>query len=465
MRRMGVHMFKVTSKRHLARFAWLGVLALLLPLGVRAQQEPTNPQNDQQASEVNRQSGESSSIQTQTTPTPAPANQEVLQIGRATPLRPSMTPLRWGPLYVASVDLFESYNQLEPSDQSTPLRRSTMLLRTNIVFDHMFSPRSRFTFQYEPRFAVVNGQARSNFINQNLSFQSFYQFTPRLRMVIGDSFRYANNQHFIPEDAISVDGLSGTIVRADQFLDSASRWLGNEISVGFRYALSPRTELGATPYYGFGETAGATGPFAKGYYYGAGFSLTHAFSPTMLLGLTYQPRVTGVGAPVGNSLSQSVQATFSIKLRPTWFVNGAGGFTELSGMAGGPRYWTGSGSLGVTKTFGASSTFGLGYDRGQAFAGYVTNRVLDRGDVYYSHRWSRRISTSIGAGYYRDVGSGAPSVIGKYGVFNFQYRLAPSLTALLDYAHKFQNGVSPLLLGGTTNIYVVGIRWEPPNRQ
>ena len=451
-----------TSKSLLVRLTLVGIVVLLIPLGTRAQQDSSSeqPRNEQPASaEADQQSGESSS---RVPTSPMPSQPQILQLGRATPLGESWSHLRWGSLYIASIDFLQLYSKLEAPDLTSPLTRVTSLFRTTLVFDRS-SRRSRLALQYQPRLAVVNGQVRTNLLNQVLALDLYYQVSPRWTLNFGDSFHYAQNQHFIPEDSIQVGGLSGSIVRGN-LLDTAGRWIQNEAYVGANHQMSPRTEFKVGGYYGYGLTGVTNEPFAEAHYYGASAGLSRAFTPKTRLGLGYEIRVVGGGGGAPKTVSHTMRTSYSYRLGPTWGFHSTMGATFIGRLPEQPRYWTATGTALLVKTFGRS-TLGLTYDRGQSFAGYVTNRVADRADVSYGFRWSGRFQTNFGVGYYRDNGFGAPSNSGKFGVANLRYRLAPNFVLMADYARKVQDVTTVQLLAGTRDIYLVGIRWEPPAKR
>ena len=443
--------------KHLGyRWAWiLAVVAILLPQFARAQQESSSAQS-QPAEPGSRQSDGSSPVQAGATPGAGSEVPEVRQLGKAGPLLPEFSSLRWGPVYVRSIEFIQTADSISFAGQEAGLRRVASVFRTNIAYDHTFR-RSRLAIQYQPRVALVNGRVERNFANHNLSFDSYYRLTRRWTLGVSDELSYYRNRILFDEN-INLD-LNLTTGRFLQkyFLDSSGSWLSNTTQFNFSYQMSPRTRFSIAPSYTYANAREVSAIF-ESHRYGATVSLDRILSGTKSLGVFYTLQQANFSRDLANTRYQTFGVSYSQRISPTWRVSAIVG-ASVANSHSGSMHWTANGVFSLAKAF-RSSSLAFAYSRDYSLGSYLHNTYSDRLDVTYSRTLTRRLEAGVGAGYYRQIWSPA-STAGTYGTAQIAYRLSSRVSWFVSYAHKTQHGNNTLVLAGKRDFLATGIRWNP----
>ncbi len=128
------------------------------------------------------------------TPVPIPPELEVRPISSSYPLPTYETLLRWGPVYVRSLELMQNYSKFSNVtsgaqnifDQNS---FNATVLSTDIVYDRLIK-HSRLAVEYAPNVQFVNGQVSSNFMNQTVSLNWVEPLSPRWTLGLSDNLRY-----------------------------------------------------------------------------------------------------------------------------------------------------------------------------------------------------------------------------------------------------------------------------------
>lgn len=437
------------------------VAVLFLPVTSWSQQESSSapPQASSEQKEAagktqTQQAGESSSREEsipQRVETPP-----IRQIGKASALGPASSPLRWGHIYMGSVDFLQAFDTIS-SDTPSSLngtRRSTVI-RTDVVYDQLFR-RSRLALQYHPRLAIVDGEVLKDFTNQDLGFDTYYLLSRRWTLSIGNFFQYYYAQKSFGELYLSADTVTGTTIQ-NKFLDGPTEWLSNTASFGLGYRVGPRTQLSISPSYTYVDQR-RNSVSNRGHLYGGELALNHALTDRTTIGSFYSMQRIRLTASGGHtSVYQSFAFSWSRMMTPSFILRGSAGVLTVTH---GPdsRTWTAGGNIGLIKVFGRSSLAFM-YSRSQGFPGYLTDSYNDRVDVTYRFALGRRLEAGIGGGYLRDAGS--TRVAGKYVSSEVSYLLHRQIYLFASYAHKAQGGDSAQIFTGTRDLVSFGLRWEP----
>ncbi len=388
------------------------------------------------------------------------------EIGKAGPLPTELTSLRWGSLYLRSIEFLQIIDYTRRPHEPTYQRGLASLLRTNIVFDQRFR-RSRLAFQYQPRMSFINGRLLRDYSSHNVNFDTHFFLTRRLSLAIHDEFNYYGNKKLFGDSYLSTDTVSGGILQSP-FLDGTGRLISNDTSLVFGYDLSRRSRLTMTPHfiYYFSSPAALEGSAApepplshrlRGY--GGTASLHHDLSDKQRVGVFYsfqRRELTGFSA---GSVYQTLGASYAQRLSPTWRILTSLGGSRTAGETG---RWTLHARLNLLKTFRTSSLT-LAYSRSNSFAGYLSNAYHDRVDLSYGILLARRLEPAFGAGYHRELRS-PRRISGKYANAGIRFRLFSSFSWFASYARIEQNGDGARIFSGKRNFLVTGFRWEPGPR-
>ncbi len=391
---------------------------------------------------------------------------QIQAIGKASNLLTANSPLRLGPVYVASASAFYlSASGLEQNPttlQYTNATGNAAVFLTDVVFDHIFG-RKRFAIQYSPEITIVNGHLLNDFTNTSLSLDTKYLLSPRVVLTLGDEFTSRNSKLIGVNGAISMDDLLGT-TETNPVLGSSSRYMADQLRSNLTYLLSAHDQLVVTPIFAW-ENTNVSGTPTSSYTYGATVAFDHAFTRRISAGLFYSVEDRSFSGQLANALYNSFGVSFNYHFAPSWSFSGTVAATEAA--VGGGSEWTTTGSASLVKAFRRSSA-GITFYRGNRFDPFLTNRFATRYDGTYSYSLTRRWSVSATGSYEYGTFSSTSSVpetlYGTYvtGRTNFRLRNTVSLTAA--YAKRWQHGSNHEIIPGAQNSYTVGIAWTAPQR-
>ncbi len=453
-----------STKRLLCFAASLGVLALVLAGPVSAQQESSSRTvtPPQAAADDAAKSGDPVAIDqspSNTSPTLPAATSGPLRMGTAR-LLDLRGAIRIGPFYVSSVDFAQALDEFRPSGGTTMkgFRNVATFVRTFMVYQHAFR-RGRLALQYEPHLSVINGHSELNYTDQELSLDLRYALSQRWGLDLADYFSYVRNRNRLGSflDAESVTGRTFPTA----FVDTRGPWLSNGFSAGFTYHLSARTQLSFGPSIGYShEFPGLTSSRSiSSFSTGARAAISHTLSARKSIEgyYFYQRSIFSTDFP--STTYHTMGAGYSQALGSTWTMSTSLGVSTASSHNG-PRPWHVVGSLGLVKAF-PKSQLSFHFARGYGLSGFISNRYADRVDAAFEHRWTQRLSTSVGLGYQRELGSAAGSYSGEYATGQVSYRLLANVSWFANYVYKLQAGGIAQAINGSRYFFSTGLRWEP----
>ena len=395
------------------------------------------------------------------------ANQYQIQaIGKASNLLTANSPLRLGPVYVASASAFYlSASGLEQSPttlQYTNATGNAAVLLTDVVFDHMFG-RKRFAIQYSPEITIVNGHLLNDFTNTSLSLDTKYLLSPRIVLALGDEFTSRSSKLIGVNGAISMDSLLGT-TETNSVLGSSSRYMADHLRSSLTYLLSAHDQLVVTPIFSW-ENTSVSGIATSSYSYGATVAFDHAFNRRMSAGLFYSAEERSFSGQLSNALYSSFGVSFSYHFAPSLSFGGTLAATEAA--VGSGTEWTTTGSASLVKAFRRSSA-GITFYRGNRFDPFLTNRFATRYDGTYAYSLTRRWSVSATGSYeygtFSSTSSVPETIYGTYITGRSSFRLRDTVNVTAAYAKRWQHGSNGEIIPGTQNSYTVGIEWIAPQR-
>ncbi len=390
-------------------------------------------------------------------PVPAAVGAElppIRKIGSAS-LLDSVSPLRWGSISVGSVEFGEVvsdfYPQIGPSHQDV-----ASIMRAHIIYDREFR-QSRLALQYQPRVAVVNGRAISNYLNQNLVASTSFVLGPRWSMGLADQFNYYKTQSVFGDVFLDADSTSATTIQ-NRFIDGPGSWLSNGINADFGYLASPRTHLTLSEGFIYNESNGVSvspgGISSRNY--NSNVSLTHDITQRMNVGAFYSFQLSQFSKSFSSTVFQTFGGSYSQMLGNSWGFRGTIGASTAGYLSA--RQWTLSGSVGITKAF-HRSTAALAYSRGETLTGYISNHYGDRIDLSYSAYLSRRLRASAGAGYQRDI-TQPSNLWAKYVSSQVSYQFLSRVSLFASYIYKWQRGDASQVFVGNRAVFQTGLRWD-----
>ena len=430
----------------------------------RAQESSSSPQSQEEKADKKTPDGNSSPSGDNPIKTPLliPVETDILPIGSSSPLPSYETMLRWGPVYLRSLELIQSYDQLSNItggaqgifNQSNFL---STILRTDIVYDKRMR-QSRLVFEYAPRLTVVNGHVSSDFLNQNLSLNWVQVLSPRWTLNITNTFKYDSVRSPHGDYYLGVPSVIGSSVPSS-FLDGAGSWLTASTSGRFTYVLSRTSAISINPMFSYGHTSGqiiTTPQGADVYQYGGHITWQKQLSPSRSLSADYHDQIVG---SLGKGISyQGGEVGISQGIGPSTVVSISAGMLSAGFPSG--RQWSFSGSVQAARTLGRSRG-SIAYQRGlPLFAEVLLQGYSQRVDADYSLELSRRWYLRVQGGYEDTLTTGTPSVSGKFISSEIGHRLTSQISCYVSYAHKTQSGSIQNLLSGTRDYYMGGIRWD-----
>jgi len=422
--------------------------------------QPAQDQPDNSNSGDNSPSVDHSVIVTTTEP-------PIRQTTSAGFLMPSISPLRWGPVYVGFAqfaEIFEQGNSLNGAGNQNVIGSQ---FSAGIVFDKRFG-NGRLVVQYTPRITIVNGEVYTNFVNQDMGIDWVFPLTPRLSLDLSNHFVYYNSNDYFANMLLSGDPSSGVLLSGDSssgltlqkdFIRAPGTWLSNSTTAAFTYALSERTRITIAPYYLYahssGQVAASQPPTVNEY--SLNVVVAHNLTAHSVMSFTYLDQTDVYPSDSSSTTFQTLQAGYSYSSKYGWNFSGSIGFTTAGFQSG--RTWSASGNLSAVKRFRRSQAT-IAYTRGHSFAGYISQGLSDRFDANYQQYIGRRWTFGGGVGYFRDAGTGN-GLRGKYGEGNLSFGLSPTVSLYGSYVYQWQTSNSNVVFSGSTNYIRCGMQWMP----
>jgi hypothetical protein len=441
---------------------FIGLLPLLLLCrGLALAQEPTpqpptpDPKIQANPAQSDNPSGDSASVDNPVVVTTTMP--EVRQISGAGFLTPSISPLRWGPLYVGYAQFAQILSEGNSFTGQGSFQNTASQFAADIVLDKQFR-RAHVALQYVPRMMILDGNVYGNFANQDTGANIVFAITPRFTLDLGDRFVYYRSSNSFADIFLSSDPVSGTTLQRD-FIESPASWLSNSASASFAYAISARTHITVTPTYIYDRTSGqataTTIPNVQEY--GVNVSVSHDLTARSSVNALYTEQTDVFPGISHKTVYQTLLGGYSHSWTGGWNFSGSLGFTTASLQSG--RIWSEAGSLSVSKAF-RRSRVAVAYYRGHSFAGYISQDFSDRVDMTYQQYVGRRWTLGGGVGYFRNVVTGN-GVWAKYGEANLSFGLTSTLSLFGSYVYKWQRSENLSVYSGDTNYLRCGIQWTP----
>lgn len=397
---------------------------------------------------------------------PAPTGSALTQVqalGTGGWLTASASPLRWGSLYIGSLEFNQGYDQFNGGPSTNPGVFHSSLFQTNVTYDVQLS-RSRFAFQWQPQLGTINGQFMNNLSNQNVSADYATLLTPRLSMHIQDHFGYTSVRNLFFDNYLYAGETVNNKSTQNTFLDGPGTWLTDAATVTLDYHLSAANDIAFSPTFNYAyekstSLSGSQSPSLVGSTsYGASVHFTHLLSQTKSVGVFYLANVVKFGNLNGNVIYHTVGGSFVDQITQSVSISSSFGLST-SVINGPARYWSLYADAELRKKFHNSSA-ALTYSRGLSLDQYASQYYTDRADLSYTFQLTRRVESTVGAGYQH--AGGQPAISGEYESAQIGYHFLPSLSMSLNYAHRNQSGDTTQVFTETRNTVFLTLRWEPP---
>lgn len=390
----------------------------------------------------------------------------VREIGRATLLTNELNGLRWGAVFLRSVEFLQAFSPASGSLGSFQDDVNTSLFEATIGYDKQLR-RSRLTLQYHPRVGVTNGRTFTNLANREVQFQTDYSYRANARwsMSISEALAYRGADSLYTGDYLSVDTLRGAAIQ-NNFLEGPFEALSSSTSLTFLHAFSPRTHLSFGPQFSYGYSSGGyqgNASISSPTYAGTAY-LEHVLSPTRSMGVSYSFQRILISRTFANTTYQTAMVSYSQQLRPSLRVSFALGSSAVELL--GQRDWNASGSFNLSKTF-RRSYLSMAYTRGHRFSGYINNGETQRADFGYGFNLTRRMDTQLGAGYEWTTstlvfrGARPVRVSGTYASAQLNYQLLRNISWFSSFVRRKQASYDFQVFPGNRDFVATGFIWTP----
>jgi hypothetical protein len=455
------------GRRFSCNLASLILAVLALGVGPSSAQEPQNPPTapppDTSASKTGAPQDEQSSDSDNAVKPPVyvPAQLEVRAMGSSVALPSYDTLLRWGPVYVRSMEVFQSYNQI--SDVTGGAQGiynqnafNGTALRTDILYDRP-TKLGRVVIEYIPRLTVVNGHVSADFLNQTVGLHLVEPLSSRWTLGLSDTFSYYSVRNLYGDYFLDVSTITGGTVPSS-FLESGGSWLNAGTQASFAYALSPTSSFSISPGFAYSRTTGLiNGPEpTNGYQYSGTFAWNKRMSPNFSVQADYGYRLVQYLAT--RVPYNTADLGFSWQLGASTTLGGSAG-TLSSGFAGGTQ-WTVSSSVQLAEKWG-HSLLSIGYYRGVAlFSELGSQGVSQVIQANYRVDLTPRWYWTAQGGYEDSITKSVTDLSGKYVSTEVGFQFSRQVSGFASYGHKTQGGGQQGLLAGTVNTVVGGVRWS-----
>lgn len=440
---------------------------------VQAQQESSSQPSTKPApnpDQANEDNPGTSAQDSATVPQPAflaSFAPQIQQVGAAGNLLESISPLRWGPVYVGSAKYAQVFDRGTNFTGQGAFQNAASLFSSTVVLDKNFRT-SRLALQYVPRIVVLNGQVQNEFTNQDVGFDTVFVLSPRWNMNIADHFTYLHSTNAFGDLYLDANAVSGTTLQKS-FLQGPITWLSETVAVNFGYMIGPRARLSFAPDYVYSTTSGSS--VAAGNetvrQYGGRFEIAYDLSPRSSIQGYYSAQENQYQRTFAGTVYQTIGLGYSRQFGVGWSLTSAFGASTANFASG--RDWTATGSFSIVKAFQRSQV-ALALSRGHELAGYITNNYIDRVDATYRRMFGQRWSALGGFGYERNISSslanstGIPQtngLWGKYATGDISYQVRPSVSFFADYVKLWQRGDNVQILTGDRDYIEFGVRWSP----
>lgn len=394
------------------------------------------------------------SLAVSNTPPNAPP---IRKMGSAS-LLDSISPLRWGNLFIGSAEFAQIYTTLDPRT-GDGITSNISLFRSHIYYDKQFQ-RARLALQYQPRVMIVNGQVIRDLLNQNLNLDTYFVLSPRWVMGLGETFSYYGSKNVYGDSFLDADSITATTVQ-NNFVQGSGQWLSSSTGASFNYLWSAHTKLSISPSFTYtyatilSENVEESRLSSRGYDIRA--TITHDMNANRSLGAYYGFQYLTSPTAFSSTIYETFGGTVSQRFSPTFAASGSIGATTGDFSSG--RQWTVAVSVSAVKSFDRSS-IAVAYTRGETLAGYVTNQFGERIDARWVKGWSQKLQSAFGVGYQREIAN-PTGIWAKYGTARLTYRLRPQLGLSAEYVHRLQTGSNPQIFTGNNDFIMFGITWAP----
>lgn len=462
-----------TNMRGTLSFLILASCIFLAKSALAQEEPPPIPKQDQAAKAAGTTGVLAPDVQSPSDPNgsvastgpPNPYAGTFTDAGTGLPLFGTASPLRWGSFSVSTFEAIGIHDTLDGSPIS--ISSDLAIFRIGLMFDHnLLRNSSRIVLQYFPQMAFTNGEFHANAaMNNDVSVGTTFRLTPRLSLMLKDTFIQTHSDPLIPQNYLAVDGKAGALVQ-NNFLDTNGSFIADEAIAIFEYDFSSRTNITFSPAYRYARSTNNLPNYeANGQTYTGVVTLGHRFTPRRTMGIvdSFQYLKTATASlssqnatynTIGGFLSQQLTRTL-------WVAGQVGAVSQSYTDAPNTKSWGANGGFSVIKNLSQRASMSVVYTRGITLSNYVTLQRSDRVDASIGLVLSSRLSWTNGFGYYRTLG-GNPNTIGKYAVSDAQFRFVGNFNLFATYAYQFQNESTVQLVPGTRRTIAYGIRWLPP---
>jgi len=388
-----------------------------------------------------------------------PVDAQIHAAGRALPFMDSGSPLRLGPLSLASVDYINVYDQFYPTGSSQTEIERLNLFRANIDFTIPFK-KSLFVLQYTPELAILNGEVRGGGNgNTGLSIGQTFNFTPRFSVTLKNLFALTRTRQLFPDQFLLVDQQNGGVIQA-YFLENPGTRIQDTFNAVFNYKITPRLLLTVAPGYIYSDTHALQAPYTIEDT-NVNASLTYSLTPHRNIGFIQTVEVLHPIRPVGtNGLFRTSGVFYSEQLTASWWVTAKVGLETATYPGFRGTDFGVTTALSTLKTFGKSE-LAIAYSRASTVTTFVTNRQVEQADALFGLPLTDRLKWTNGGGIFHETG-GNPRTTGKYASSGLEWRLPASFSLLATYYRRNQRSSTLQLIAGNRNTFIFGIRWAPP---
>jgi hypothetical protein len=442
-------------------------LALLIPTIAPAQQPPPSPAPSSSSSKPSEDPQNRSEVSASQSPVAGDSNPEpphppvaptspLFRLSGGGLLSNSQGPLRLGPIYVASAEIFGAFDHFNPSNGAIAGQsQSGAFLRTTIVLDEMYK-NTRFTVQWEPHYTYLNGTSIGDAENISAGFQSTFHLSPRFDITVLDRFGDVASRLLYGDFFVTSGIVETPASQQNTFLDAPGHSITEEAQAIFNYRLSQLTAISFTPSFNYFQTNTTSALLNSSREYSGQFTLSRTMSPRTTIGLGYTFSAVQFDITPAPTYYNTLTANYARLLTPSLSFTASGGVATFAGPSI-RRSWTGTGSAALTKTY-QTGYLAISYNRGLNLSDYSTTQFTDRIDGQAGIKLNPRINFQVGGGFQREGRSGG--FRGRYADTSLGFRLAPTLSLYGRYTFSYQTGDQAFLLSGTRNLYVIGLRWD-----
>jgi hypothetical protein len=391
-------------------------------------------------------------------PPVAPAS-PIFRLAGSGLLQGSGSPIRLGPLYLSSAEIFGAYNKFSPSNGAADISQTGYFARANITLDEIYRS-SRFAVQWEPRLFSVEGNTRGDVDNGSATMETTWNVSNRSSLKLSDNFNYFASR-LLYGDFFASSGIVETpSSQQNSFLDASGHAVNNNAAVTYSYQLSPLTQIFLTPAFNYFHTTTSTSLLNSSREYRGDATLTRTISLKTNVGLHYSASSVEFKNTTNSVIYHSFGGTFAHLFSPSLSMTGSVGAATYM-VFGNSRNWTVAGGASLTKNL-KNKSLSLGFTRGLYLVDYITTSFTDRLDSYFSQSLTGRLTVELGGGLQKE--SRTNGYFGRYAQSSIGFRLFPMVGAYVRYTYSHQRGDQLFLTTGDRNLVVFGLRWQAPPR-